>query len=188
MFFSLAFVTLGLATAAQACGGAAFDAALPGADDGGIGPDAAGKEGAPPDGTADTLAEADADAADALDAPSPDAPDADETGGTGMCPVAASIQDGLACTSPPLRCPSAMPIYVCGTGNVTGYTTCTCILKRWSCPSPTCVDAGSPPVDVTTPCPAPKLVAAGQPCTGSSVCPGNPQTCNGMTDFDAFQC
>ena len=183
-----ASVALGPALSIEACGGAAFEAALPGASEGGTAPDGVATEAAPPDAPPDAPSEA--DVVDAMDAPSPDA---DETGGSGICPAPATLADGQPCVSPPARCTSAMPIYACGTGNVTGYVTCTCILKRWTCPLAACVDAGvdsgaDADADAATPCPDPLLVRTGVACTGDSMCRGNPQKCNGTTDYDAFQC
>jgi hypothetical protein len=111
--------------------------------------------------------------------------DADASGPR-TCPIPATISNGAACTALGLDCPSAAPIYTCGTGTVTGYASCTCTLAHWVCPSATCVEAGAPPPS----CPGPKLVHEAVPCTSpGEECPGNPTTCGGaQTFYDVFQC
>jgi hypothetical protein len=103
-----------------------------------------------------------------------------------MCPIPATIAGSGMCTVPGLDCPSAAPIYTCGTGEVTGYASCKCSLGVWVCPPPTCVEAGAPPPS----CPAAKLVHEGVACDDPGEdCPGNPTTCGGtQTFYDVFQC
>jgi hypothetical protein len=102
-----------------------------------------------------------------------------------VCPIPATIRDGVACTEPGLTCQSAAPIYTC-TGAVAGFEDCTCLQGRWSCPQPTCIDASPAP----PPCPLPRLVNQGFACASpGQQCPGNPRICAGsMTFNDVFQC
>jgi hypothetical protein len=103
-----------------------------------------------------------------------------------VCPIPATIAGGGMCMGSGLDCPSAAPIYTCGTGQVTGYASCKCSLGVWVCPSPTCVEAGAPPPS----CPDARLVHEGVVCDDPGEdCPGNPTTCGGtQTFYDVFQC
>lgn len=159
-----------------ACGGRTFE--VVGGDgavgdegspaDGGPGDDGGGDSGRPDDGGA--------------------RPDEGVDTGTPppTCPIAATIAAGAMCTAAGLDCPSAAPIYTCGTGQVTGYASCTCSLGIWVCPAPTCVEAGAPPPS----CPDARLVHEGVTCgSPGEECPGNPTTCGGtQTFYDVFQC
>jgi hypothetical protein len=176
---------LGLGLAAPlalllACGGVAFEVAP---DDSG---DGAASDGSPSDGAVNDGSSRDADATSgdvATDVAADTASDATADGGA--CPISATIQNGNACAPTGLRCPSAAPIYTCGGGMIAGYAMCTCTLGRWSCPPAGCVDAAPPPPT----CPTPAAVRSGFPCATEGLqCAGNPQLCNGVMDYDAFQC
>jgi|HubBroStandDraft_1064217.scaffolds.fasta_scaffold94592_3 hypothetical protein len=164
----------------SACGGRSFvivesDGAV---DDAEPPADAAPADAVTPDVKGPSDAGEDGDASMDADA---------DAGGPRTCPIPATISNGAACTALALDCPSAQPIYTCGTGQVTGYASCMCSLDRWVCPPAMCVEAGAPPPS----CPGPKLVHEAVPCaTAGEECPGNPTTCSGGTEifYDVFQC
>jgi hypothetical protein len=102
------------------------------------------------------------------------------------CPPPQTITANGSCTtSPGLSCQSDLPVYGCD-GSVVGTESCSCDGGNWFCSSP-----GTPACpDVQFGCPAPAGVEQGVSCTAppGEQCPGNPQLCDGMTFYDAFEC
>jgi hypothetical protein len=156
------------------CGGQVFEAADGAADD----------SGAAGDGSEDRDV-ADSNPADTAIAPDGGGDEDSMLPPPPMCPIAATIQNGDACTQRGLLCQSASPIYACTTQMVVGYQACTCLMGNWVCGPRACVDAGGPP----PPCPLPRLVNSGVSCpSAGQQCPGNPRSCHGAIFNDAFQC
>jgi hypothetical protein len=108
-----------------------------------------------------------------------------------QCPAMSSVDDGAACPSEGLSCPSAQSYTDCD--GAVHDVQCICGGPQsglaWTCEtSPPCImDAGPPPPPPS--CPDPSTVHGDGHCAQEGQqCPGNPQECSGATFYDAFQC
>jgi hypothetical protein len=120
-----------------------------------------------------------------LPPPPPPPPDLDAS----ACPSAASIVEQAACNvDSQLSCPSDQGVYDCY-GTLLGDESCSCLAGQWFCRGfsvPACVDAAPPPGPE---CPDAGSIEQGDPCSApSQECPGNPQPCDGVVFYDAFEC